>query len=88
MLPEICCCRSNFGLPRLPGAGFDVWMANTRGNTYSRGNRHYTQLEHGFWEFRCAESTRLLLCRARVRARHKAAAAQTSCGAAAALPSA
>ncbi|KIZ02804.1 lipase, family member K [Monoraphidium neglectum] len=35
----------------LADAGFDVWMANTRGNTYSRGNRHYTQLEHGFWEF-------------------------------------
>ena len=33
----------------LADAGFDVWMANSRGNTYSRGHRHYKSVESGYW---------------------------------------
>ncbi len=33
----------------LADAGFDVWMLNTRGNTYSRGNRHYRSTDSAYW---------------------------------------
>jgi len=33
----------------LADAGFDVWMANTRANTYSRGNRYYRNSENAYW---------------------------------------
>lgn len=32
-------------------AGFDVWMANTRGNTYSRGNLKYRAQDPKYWYF-------------------------------------
>ncbi|GBF95229.1 lipase [Raphidocelis subcapitata] len=35
----------------LADAGFDVWLANTRGNTYSRGNRQYKDTDPGYWSF-------------------------------------
>lgn len=35
----------------LADAGFDVWMANTRTNTFSRGNRHYSDLDEGYWHY-------------------------------------
>ncbi len=34
----------------LADAGFDVWMLNTRGNTYSRGNRHLSDSDPRYWE--------------------------------------
>jgi hypothetical protein len=30
-------------------AGFDVWMANTRGNTFSRGNYHHSYRDQEYW---------------------------------------
>lgn len=42
-------------LPRGPSTNHhhqpQVWMANTRSNTFSRGNRHYTELDEGYWHF-------------------------------------
>eukprot|EP00877_Chromochloris_zofingiensis_P014376 jgi/Chrzof1/9192/Cz03g39100.t1 len=35
----------------LADAGFDVWMANTRGNTYSRGNLKYRAQDPKYWYF-------------------------------------
>jgi len=34
----------------LADAGFDVWMPNSRGNTYSRGNRYFKSTETGYWD--------------------------------------
>eukprot|EP00882_Tetradesmus_deserticola_P024099 GHRQ01026325.1.p1 GENE.GHRQ01026325.1~~GHRQ01026325.1.p1 ORF type:complete len:358 (+),score=63.04 GHRQ01026325.1:356-1429(+) len=33
----------------LADAGFDVWMANTRGNTFSRGNYNYSYRDQEYW---------------------------------------
>jgi hypothetical protein len=30
-------------------AGLDVWMANTRGNTFSRGNYNYSHRDIEYW---------------------------------------
>ncbi|KAI8477467.1 MAG: Alpha/Beta hydrolase protein [Monoraphidium minutum] len=34
----------------LADAGFDVWMANTRGNTFSRGHKKWKATERMYWE--------------------------------------
>ncbi|GBF88601.1 lipase [Raphidocelis subcapitata] len=34
----------------LADAGFDVWLPNSRGNTYSRGNRYYRATDQGYWD--------------------------------------
>ncbi|EFN70010.1 Lipase 3 [Camponotus floridanus] len=31
--------------------GFDVWLANARGNTYSKGHKHYSIKNREFWNF-------------------------------------
>ncbi|XP_069680505.1 lipase 3-like [Periplaneta americana] len=35
----------------LADVGYDVWMGNVRGNTYSRKNVHMTPSDNAFWEF-------------------------------------
>ena len=38
--------------PNVPShAGYDVWMMNTRGNTFSRGHARYKDTDSRFWAF-------------------------------------
>ena len=36
---------------RLADEGYDVWMSNARGNTYSKAHIKYTPEQKGFWDF-------------------------------------
>ena len=36
----------------LSDLGYDVWMGNARGNSYSRGHTTYDTDDSKFWEFR------------------------------------
>jgi len=36
----------------LSDAGFDVWMGNVRGNTYSRAHVKYKPSDAEFWQWR------------------------------------
>lgn len=44
-------------------AGFDVWLGNARGNTYSKNHVNLTSKDEKFWEFRletpCGYFTRI-----------------------------
>ncbi|XP_065225626.1 lipase 1-like [Planococcus citri] len=35
----------------LADQGYDVWMINTRGNTFSQSHANYTPMERAFWDF-------------------------------------
>ena len=32
-------------------AGYDVWLGNTRGNTFSNSHTTFTQKDYQYWEF-------------------------------------
>ena len=36
---------------QLARAGYDVWLANNRGNKYSRKHLEYTTKDEKFWDF-------------------------------------
>lgn len=36
----------------LADQGYDVWMINTRGNTFSMSHIEYTPMQKEFWDFR------------------------------------
>lgn len=36
-------------------AGYDIWMGNARGNTYSANHTLYTKKDREFWEFTYVE---------------------------------
>ena len=44
--------RNNTLAYLLADAGFDVWIANVRGNTYSQVHTNYTSEDKNFWDFR------------------------------------
>ncbi|XP_076055723.1 lipase 3-like isoform X2 [Oratosquilla oratoria] len=60
LLMHCLLCSSSIWILNLPGkslayqladAGYDVWMPNLRGNTYSRTHIKYTENDEKYWDF-------------------------------------
>jgi lysosomal acid lipase/cholesteryl ester hydrolase len=48
---EAFLCGENNLTDRLLRAGFDVWLANNRGNKYSTSHVKFTDRDNGYWDF-------------------------------------
>jgi hypothetical protein len=57
VLPVACClliryCPTLVSGYVLADEGYDVWLGNARGNTYSMWHTKFTTQEKKFWDFR------------------------------------